>query len=386
MPMKKTNSLKKFGLVASTAILTVIFFVSPAAEKVSTFGMLETISIIDNLMIPINSNLLAETQPIQGIKIQQDLLKSPVNTPHQRTTPELEQWIKKSQTRVLVIWKQGEIVHESYSDASEQGLGINGLSMAKTITALLIGVAIDEGLIQSEEESILTYLPEVILEEGDQVSIKNLLQQESGMHDFFPHVYATLQGESLKNQLSELEFKTDKKFQYSNVNYHLLSLILQRVYKKEFNEIISEKLWLPLNLENAKVINSTGYCCIFASARSWLAIGQLFLNEGVFENRQIVSKAWLDKLRYDKVEPESFVVQLSSKAKNNTYAYHIFSGIEDAPELYWSEGMGLQLMLIDPVKKIIVIRLGDVPTAFKSNTNRWDTSLGEDLLTFIKSL
>jgi len=147
--------------------------------------------------------------------------------------------------------------------------------------------------------------------ETDKISIRDLLRQKSGMHDYFPNVFTTLKERDLKSELAELTFKEDKKFQYSNVNYHLLSLILKRVYQKELNELIAEKIWLPLNLTQGKVVNRNGYCCIFTTARSWLEIGKLFLNHGVYQNRQIVSKFWLDKMRNDKVQPESCVVQVT---------------------------------------------------------------------------
>lgn len=372
--------MKKVYWLPLSLVLISAIYLSPLADKLATFVMLETIAGIDNVMTPIDSTILSEATIIQG--------KAAVEINHVTTldNPKLTQWIKTSQTKALIIWQDGKILHETYAPGFEQGLAINGLSMAKTVTALLIGIAIDEGLITSEQESILTYLPELKLAEGDEITIRNLLRQESGMHDFFPNVWSTLQGTSLDNELYELNFKDDKKFQYSNVNYHLLALILKRVYKKELNEIISEKLWLPLQLQQAKVIESTGYCCIFAHARSWLAIAELILNDGVFEGSQFVSKAWLDKMRYDRAEPEWFIVQLTSKGEKNNYAYHIFSGLADYPNLYWSEGMGLQLMLIDPINKIIVVRLGDIPTAFKSNTNRWDKNLGEGLLEIIANL
>lgn len=381
----KIKKLSLFlGIVTLALVLKPPLFISSLANKISIFSMLETIAIIDNFMTPIDSPLLADTSSIQGA------ISTTENNLANLKNPKLNKWIEISQTKALIIWKDGEILHESYEAGCEHGSKINGLSMAKTITAILIGIAIDEGRIPSENESILTFLPELKFKHDNKVSIKNLLQQESGMHDSFPNVLKTLQGNTLESELAKLNFKEDKTFQYSNVNYHLLSLILKRVYQKELNEIISEKLWIPLNLNKAQVINSTGYCCIFASARSWLAIGELILNDGLFKNGQeekrIVSKAWLDKMRNDTVEPEWFIVQLSSKGKKNTYAYHIFSGLEEYPNLYWSEGMGLQLILIDPINKMIVVRLGDIPTAFKNNTNRWDKNLGQDLLEVISNL
>jgi CubicO group peptidase (beta-lactamase class C family) len=383
--------MKQLKLVIFLILIILAFFYSPFGESLKTFITLETIAAIDNIMTPINSKILGEKEIIKSTIInakQKELGKtSSVNL----NNLSLNEWISRSNTQALIIWKDGKMLHESYSENTNDGSNINGLSMAKTIVALLIGIAIDEGRIESEEESILNYLPEIQLEKDENITIRTLLQQESGMRDSPLDILTTLKGESLEGNLASIKFGEDKKFKYSNVNYHLLSLILKRVYNKSLNQIISDKLWQPMQLTNAKIISSTGYCCIFASARSWLEFGKLFLNEGklnkgMSNETQIISKMWLDKMRNDKVEPESFVVQLTSKAKGNTYAYHIFGGLESKPNMYWSEGMGLQLILIDPDFKIIVIRLGDIPSAFRSYSNRWDDNLVSELLNIINTL
>jgi CubicO group peptidase (beta-lactamase class C family) len=295
-------------------------------------------------------------------------------------SPDLASWIQRSQTQVLLIQHKGVIVHEYYANGTKKGTELNGFSMAKSIVALLIGIAIDDGRIDSEHDSITHYLPEITLKDGAPVSLKDMLQQVSGMRDRLVDVEKTLAGQSLEDQLVEVSFGGDRSFAYSNINYHLLSLVLQRVYNKPLNEIFEEKLWQAMNLEQAAIVNSTGYCCLFASARTWLALGELFLHQGQYQGRQIVSADWIQKMINEKQAPTLFMVQATSKSRGNHYGYHIYSGLDDFPDYYWMEGMGLQLVMINPSTETIIVRLGDVPSIIEIDSTRRDKNLVDGLL------
>ncbi len=62
---------------------------------------------------------------------------------------------------------------------------------------------------------------------------------------------ATLNDKLLGLTNRELSFSDDRVFHYNNINYHLLMLILQCLYQKPINELIEEKIWQPLRLEDS---------------------------------------------------------------------------------------------------------------------------------------
>ena len=358
-----------FGLIAN--------FVTPIKDRIVSFTVQEYIANLDDWMMTTDSSFLGDTSKILGV--EQKPLQETIDA-------RFKDWIDNSSTQVLIVKRNGELIHESYSPEARGGLNVNAQSMTKTITNFLIGIAIREGKLQSEEEMILTYLPEISDTEFNRVTIKDLIHQVSGMHDDSDDVLTTLAGESIEEKLGELEFKEDKEFKYSNVNYYLLGLILRRVYGMELNELISEKLWQPLELEHAGIINSTGYCCLFATGQSWLKLGELILNKGMYNGTEIVPSQWIEKMISDRQEPPLFLVQAISKSTGNSYGYHIYGGLEEFPKYYWSEGMGLQLVMIEPESKTIIVRLGDVPTVFKFSSNRWDDNLVSELLRTVEHL
>ena len=373
--MSNKNLLPK---ILATMVLAVIFSViglmfSPLKSDLQDWLALEYNSHINELMTSPNNYLMSEPEPIIGKSTNSSqIITNEINDENSM----LDIWFDRSQTQALIVQRQGKIVYERYGEDVKQGLNVNGMSMAKSVIAILIGIAIDDELINSENDLISIYLPELTSSKYNRVEIRDLLRHTSGIQSTNRDLQDTLNNKLLNLSTRDLLFSDDKSFSYDNMNYHLLMLILQRLYQKPINEIIEAKVWQSLRLEDASMVTSSGYCCLFATAKSWLAIGNLFLNP----NNTIVSKTWLDKMVQDALLPKSFYVQATEKSVGNSYGYHIYSGFNNLPEIFWIEGLGLQVIMINPKTQTIVVRLGGIPTGLNLKSNRSDSSIIAPLL------
>ena len=373
--MSNKNLLPK---ILATMVLAVIFTViglmfSPLKSDLQDWLALEYNSHINELMTSPNNYLMSEPEPIIGKSTNSSqIITNEINDENSM----LDIWFDRSQTQALIVQRQGKIVYERYEGDVKQGLNVNGMSMAKSVIAILIGIAIDDELINSEKDPISIYLPELMSSKYNRVEIRDLLRHTSGIQSSNRDLQDTLNNKLLNLSTRDLLFSDDKSFSYDNMNYHLLMLILQRLYQKPINEIIEAKVWQSLRLEDASMVTSSGYCCLFATAKSWLAIGNLFLNP----NNTIVSKTWLDKMVQDALLPKSFYVQATEKSVGNSYGYHIYSGFNNLPEIFWIEGLGLQVIMINPKTQTIVVRLGGIPTGLNLKSNRSDSSIIAPLL------
>ena len=373
--MSNKNLLPK---ILATMVLAVIFTViglmfSPVKSDLQDWLALEYNSHINELMTSPNNYLMSEPEPIIGKSTNfSQIITNEINDENSM----LDIWFDRSQTQSLIVQRQGKIVYERYGEDVKQGLNVNGMSMAKSVIAILIGIAIDDELINSEKDPISIYLPELTSSKYNRVEIRDLLRHTSGIQSSNRDLQDTLNNKLLNLSTRDLLFSDDKSFSYDNMNYHLLMLILQRLYQKPINEIIEAKVWQSLRLEDASMVTSSGYCCLFATAKSWLAIGNLFLNP----NNTIVSKTWLDKMVQDALLPKSFYVQATEKSVGNSYGYHIYSGFSNLPEIFWIEGLGLQVIMINPKTQTIVVRLGGIPTGLNLKSNRSDSSIIAPLL------
>ena len=368
--LSKTIWLK---IVIGIALTSILLLGTSLKTALLDGALLEANAHLNDLMKSPNSFLLSTPTTISGRtrEEQEEFFKK--NT---LADDSLDTWFDRSQTQALIVQKKGRIVYERYSPDTDDGRNINAMSMTKTIVAILIGVAIDDGFINSEKDSISRYLPEIVQQPENPVTLRDLLRHTSGIKSASIDIRATLKGNPLVTPLSEISFDGDRLFRYDNMNYHLLSLVLRNIYKKPLNQLIADKIWHPLKLQEASVINTTGYCCVFATARSWLEIGNLFLNPKI----QIVSASWLKKMVEDSVIPEWFYVQATGKSVSNSYGYHIYGGLPNSPQVFWIEGMGLQLVMINPQTQTVIVRLGGIPSVLNVFSNRHDDSVIAPLL------
>ena len=373
-----SSALRK-RLIIGISLAVVLFAAMSFKTTLQDGALLEVNAHLNDLMTSPDSFLLTMPAPIAGGPLGEDEKARASFTKSTVAHDALDAWFDRSHTQALIVQKNGHIVYQRYSSDAGDGRNINAMSMAKAIIAILVGVAIDDGFIDSEYDSVSEYLPEIAERTGDAVTLRDLLRHTSGVETVAKDIRATLKGHPLSTPLSDISFNGDRSFNYNNINYHLLSLALTEIYEQPLNQLIEDKLWKPLGLEGASIISTAGYCCLFATAKSWLEIGTLFLKQ----KRQVVSASWLEKMIEDSVIPEWFFVQATGKSKGNIYGYHVYGGLPDSPDVFWIEGMGLQLVMVNPHTKTVIVRLGGIPSVLNIFSNRYDDSIISPLLNIL---
>jgi D-alanyl-D-alanine carboxypeptidase len=159
--------------------------------------------------------------------------------------------------------KDGQVFYQKtmgYSDLSknkkpEPHTAYRIGSISKTFTATMIMQAVDESLIQLDE-NIDKWFPEI--PSGDRISIDHLLRHSSGLYNFTNdpnylewNTQAKTEAELIEIIISQpLQFESGSKHSYSNSNYVLLSFILEKIYDATFADILTEKIISPLNLKH----------------------------------------------------------------------------------------------------------------------------------------
>lgn len=166
--------------------------------------------------------------------------------------------LEDNKTVAFLIIKNDTIQYEKYFKGYNQESIIPSFSMAKSVTSILIGCAIDEGLIKSIDEPIINYIPELKKNGFEKVTIKHLLQMTSALKfsesyiNPFGEAASFYYGKNLKREISKLKLKgtPGEKTEYVSGNTQLLGLVLERALKgKTITEYFQEKLWTPLEME-----------------------------------------------------------------------------------------------------------------------------------------
>ena len=213
-------------------------------------------------------------------------------------------------------------------------------STAKSFVGILIGIAIDQGYIQSVDESASTYITEWSYDNKNQITIRNLLDMRSGLPglcatgsqpnyelEVCPYsihwsggnltpvqnqLDACINREIAETGIIQSWYSSERTWEkdyllYSNCDAQVLGELLFRATGKDlqsyadinlFSKIGFEGHWWRDNENNGQSNgNYLAYCCLDATARDFAKFGQLILNNGSWGNEQIVSSSYVEKIK-----------------------------------------------------------------------------------------
>ena len=209
----------------------------------------------------------------------------------------------------LVI-KDGEIVYEEYWDGYSDHSLSNSFSAGKTIVSLLIGIAIDEGYIESVDQKVKDFIPAYNSPENKNLSIRNLLTMSSGLNwdeaysSPFSMTTKAYYGTDLRSLIESLKVVKEpgKQFEYLSGNSEVLALIVEAATGHHISDYASEKIWKKIGAEHNALWSldhedglEKAYCCFNTNIRDFARFGQLVLNEGTWDSTQIVPWDYLQE-------------------------------------------------------------------------------------------
>ncbi|RTZ03101.1 MULTISPECIES: serine hydrolase [Flavobacterium] len=299
-----------------------------------------------------------------------------INRDFNSTNVSLDSFTTLHKTVTFLIIRNDSIVYEKYNKGYTSNSLVSSFSMAKPFVSTLIGIAIDEGKIKSENDFIVDYLSEFKNKTGwEQITIKNLLQHTSGIRftdselDPASDNAAFYWGDNLRARMLNLtlECPPNTKFRYSSENTLLLGYIIEKVTGGTISKYLEDKIWKPLGMEapaswsldrkDDKAIEKS-FCCLQARAIDFAKLGRLYLNGGNWIGNQIVSKKWIEYSTH------------SDPSGNNKHFYNNNWGIGPLKYgSYFAVGLFGQYLYVYPEKNIIIVRFGDTETS--NHPNYW---------------
>ncbi|AWH86217.1 serine hydrolase [Flavobacterium album] len=270
-----------------------------------------------------------------------------------------DDYLKNSNTVAFIIIKNDSIQYEKYFSGYNEESVVASFSMAKSVTSILIGCALDDGLIKSIEEPMVNYIPELNHDGLEKVTIKDLLDMKSGIRfnesyvNPFGDAATYYYGRNLRSAIKrrKLAHAPGGEFEYSSGDTQLLGLVLERALKgKTITNYLEEKLWKPLGMEydatwsldKKKDGLEKTFCCINARARDFAKLGRLYLNKGNWNGKQIVSSQWVKE-------------STTPTPGNQEYTNQWWLNGDGS---YSAKGILGQYIYVNPAKNLIIVRLG----------------------------
>jgi CubicO group peptidase (beta-lactamase class C family) len=282
----------------------------------------------------------------------------------------------------IIVSQNDSIVKEQFFNSSGPDIAHDVRSVTKTVTALLIGIAIDKGYILSVEQEIgdyLTPLIDDITPDKLRIKLKYLLTMSSGLewnewgnyNEYNNWWNSPDQITYLLNR--NIVYQPGSYFNYNSAGSNLLSIILSQASGKLTEDFAKEFLFNPLGInfqswKKDKRGFNNGAAGLFITPYDMQKIGSLLLNNGLYKNKRIISPGWIN---------EQIKYQISTRDANsfsNGYGYQTWLWEKSNNSCYYAMGYGGQFIIIVPTKKLVITASCEWQSVSSSTAdNNWYT-------------
>jgi CubicO group peptidase (beta-lactamase class C family) len=287
---------------------------------------------------------------------------------------DIDHYLANNPATALLIVKDDTILVERYQYARREDTRFTSFSMAKTITAMLFGIAVAEGHIKSIDDMAETYVPELAGSEYGRTPIKALLSMSSGVQ--YRETYdgnddaARLArdtflglgpgGPGILRQFSTRTAPPDTRFYYAGAETQTLGAVIAAATGRTLGDYAAEKLWRPLGAEAdaSWIIDQAGaesaYCCFQATLRDWARLGLMLAHDGAWNGRQIVPRDWVRAATsVDPARPH-----LAPGRASRTFGYGYQTWLLPGPTRTFALlGIYGQTVFVDPANRLVMVHL-----------------------------
>jgi len=292
---------------------------------------------------------------------------------------DFDSFLAENHTQAFIVIQDDAILYEQYFNGASRDSIVTSFSIAKSFSSTLIGIAISEGHIQSVNDPITDYLPE--LAERDpafgNITIRDLLMMSSGIkYKEFPFVngddaktyyYPDLRQLALED--TYIVGSPGEKFHYNNYHPLLLGMIIERATDTSVANYLQEKIWKPVGMQysGSWSLDERGFekmeSGINARAIDFAKFGRLFLHNGNWNGVQVVPAEWVAEATQadTSVDYANYYYDDFIFADGKGYYKYMWWGIQRDVQNYDFMALGNhgQLIYISPHKNLIILRYGE---------------------------
>lgn len=274
----------------------------------------------------------------------------------------LDDYNLKTNTVAYLIIKNDSLIYEKYFDGFGPSSKSNSFSMAKSFVSALLEKAIMEGYIESLNQSVYEFLPELKGPYSKEVTFEDLVTMSSGLdwtEEYYSPFSVTASAYFIDNLSSlilnqDINEKPGEIYKYSSGATQLLGMAIAKATEKTLSTYLYEGFWNPMGMEkNAfwqidrpKNGIEKAFCCIASNARDFAKFGKLYKDFGKWNNEVLIDSAYVAKSISPRFE------------ESPEYGYGFWLGKWNKNKIFWMQGHLGQYVFVLPKENIIIVRLG----------------------------
>jgi CubicO group peptidase (beta-lactamase class C family) len=291
--------------------------------------------------------------------------------PYTKQESSLDTLLAQDKTSAFIIYINNRIVCEKYFRGRTESKPSCVFSISKSILSALTGIAISKGYIQSADQRITDFIPELKGNANfNRITIKQLLQMSSGLDwrknktfDDDGKFYYTsgIRRLIVRHKLNKAPGSA---WEYKNIDSELLGWVIENATGSDISDLVHKYLWEPMGAEfeaywslDSKNGVEKASSSLNACARDLLKFGCIYLNDGKFNNGQIVPQSWI-----------ADIFDIAPSPDQQPFLKHNY--------LWWIPGNGAdreivadgylgQRLTINPRYNMVIVKLAEA----NSNTN-----------------
>ena len=280
-----------------------------------------------------------------------------------RLTSDIDAYMQGQHSAALLVVHDGKLRLERYGLGFDNTGRWTSFSVAKSFTSTLVGAALKDGLIQSLDDKVSVYIPELKGSAYDDVTVRQLLTMTSGVQwneDYAdPHSdvakfnnYKPDDGtEALVSYMRQLPRAAEPgtRWLYSTGETNLVGTLVQRATNKPMATYLAEKVWGPAGMEQdatwilSKTGKEIGGCCVQAAPRDYARMGVFILNGAKVNGESIVPDNWWSEATTKRTE---------IGAPGRGYGYQWWTYDDGS---YSARGIFGQGIFMDPQRKLVIV-------------------------------
>lgn len=318
-----------------------------------------------------STTLTASTEPFDFPA--GEVIKLPASFIYEGSNVDSRSFLQETDTSAVLVIQNGVVNYEEY--LLNGGRHVNWLSMsvAKSFISAMLGIAVEEGKINSIEEPVTQYVPSLKGSAYDGVRIKDILQMSSGARwtenygdpnsDISKMGRIMAVGGSLNEFAATLTpDKPPGTYNlYNSTDTQVLGMLLQAATGQSVTAYMQEKLWQPLGMESPAywMIDDDGMEMVFgglnATARDYAKLGELYRLQEHWQGAQLVPAQWvIDSITPDAPHLLPGENPMSDFEMGYGYQWWIMDG--DRGD-YSAIGVYNQFIYVDPSKELVIVKL-----------------------------
>ena len=287
---------------------------------------------------------------------------------------DLESFLERTETTGLAVVHEDRLVHEEYRRGNDADSRATSWSMAKSVVSAAVGIAIEDGHLDSVDDEVVAHVPELAGSGYDGVTVRDLLTMSSGV-DFdegYDSTFADVNlifarsmalGEPMLDYYADLERIREPGTynDYISSDSGVLAATLAAATGQPIAAYVQDELWRPAGMEGDAFWSTDrtdaeiGFCCVNAQLSDYARFGMLYLNDGARDGRQILPAGWVDA----STQPEAAHLEPGENADSFWtfgYGYNWWIPEDRINDEFTAIGVWGQYIYVDPVNQVVIAK------------------------------